>query len=149
MAVRVLAPKHPELQRHADERAISIQNRIADAITWFSGSMWFVYLHIVVFGYWVATSGRPFTDDPFPFGFLTMVVSLEAIFLGAFVMISQNRADVRRQVLADHQWAIVQQEELQNEELLAISRQLLELTQRVHSLTTAVHAVVAAPPTKS
>ena len=70
---------------------------------------------------------QPF--DPFPFGLLTMVVSLEAIFLSTFVMISQNRADVKRQVLADHQWEMVQAEERQNEELLALSSQILALTQ--------------------
>src|SRR5438552_8265371 len=116
---------HPSLLRHSEERAANIQSRIADGITWFAGSMWFVYLHIVLFGYWLLTSGHPFVDDPFPFGLLTMVVSLEAIFLSTFVMISQNRADVRRQLLADHQWMVVQAEEQQNEQLLTISNQLL------------------------
>jgi uncharacterized membrane protein len=135
---------HPHLLRFTEERAASLQNRIADGITWFAGSMWFVYLHIVIFAYWVATSGHPFVDDPFPFGLLTMVVSLEAIFLSTFVMISQNRADARRQILADHQWLLVKDEEKQNEELLTISKQLLEITQQVHVLTTAVHKAVGA-----
>ncbi len=135
---------HPSLARLTEERAASIQNRVSDAITWFAGSMWFVYLHIAIFGYWIVTSGRPFVNDPFPFGLLTMIVSLEAIFLSTFVMISQNRADARRQVLADHQWMLVQDEEKQNEELLTISRQLLEITQQVHMLTTAVHEAVRA-----
>jgi len=104
--------------------------------------MWFVYLHIVLFGWWISAQGHPFFHDPFPFGLLTMVVSLEAIFLSAFVMLSQNRADVRRQVLADHEWQLVQAEEQQNEELLRISAQLLELTRQVHTLTTAVHQAV-------
>ena len=51
-----------------------------------------------------------------------MIVSLEAIFLSTFVMISQNRADEKRQVLADHQWRMVQQEEGQNEQLLQLSK---------------------------
>ena len=101
------------------------------------------HLHILIFGYWILTSGRPFVDDPFPFGLLTMIVSLEAIFLSTFVMISQNRADARRQVLADHQWMLVQDEGKQNEELLTISKQLLELTLQVHALTTAVHKAVS------
>src|SRR5205823_13049473 len=100
------------------------------------------YLHIVLFGYWLLTSGHPFVIGPFPFGLLTMVVSLEAIFLSTFVMISQNRADARRQVLADHQWMVVQAEEQQNEELLKISSQLLELTQQIHELTSEVHSSV-------
>jgi uncharacterized membrane protein len=122
----------------AEERAANIQNKAADAITGFSGSMWFVYIHIAVFAWWIASDGGPF-NDPFPYGLLTMVVSLEAIFLSTFVMISQNRADARRQVLADHQWTLVQEEEQQNEELLVISRQLLDLTRQVHAVTTELH----------
>jgi len=135
---------HPHLMTLTEQRARSIQNRAADAITWFAGSMWFVYLHIAIFSYWIVTDGHPFIDDPFPFGLLTMIVSLEAIFLSTFVMISQNRADVRRQVLADHQWQMVQDEERQNEELLGISKRLLDLTQEIHALTTAVHQAVGA-----
>ena len=56
-----------------------------------------------------------------------MIVSLEAIFLSTFVMISQNRADAKRQLIADQQWQTVQQEEKQNEELLDLSRQILDL----------------------
>jgi uncharacterized membrane protein len=136
---------HPHLRRFAEERARSVQNRIADSITEFAGSMWFVYIHIAVFGYWVLTDGQPFVDDPFPFGLLTMVVSLEAIFLSTFVMISQNRADAKRQVLADHQWELTQLEAQETEELLGLERQILALTRQVHELTTAVHAVITAP----
>jgi uncharacterized membrane protein len=71
-----------------------LADRVADAITDFSGQLAFVYIHIIWFSAWVLfNSGRfgikPF--DPFPYGFLTMVVSLEAIFLSTFVLISQNR----------------------------------------------------------
>ena len=131
---------HPGLIRLGERRAASFQNRVADGITGFAGSMWFVYLHVGLFAYWLLTDGTPF-NDPFPYGLLTMIVSLEAIFLSTFVMISQNRADLRRQVLADHQWQLVQDEEQQNEELLDISKQLLELTQQVHALTTEMHAI--------
>src|SRR5579883_1690375 len=110
---------HPALVRHAEERANSVQNRIADAITAFAGSMIFVYIHIAWFIVWIIT--QPF-GDKFPFGLLTMIVSLEAIFLSTFVMISQNRADGRRQALADDQWRLVQMEEQQNEDLLNISK---------------------------
>jgi uncharacterized membrane protein len=58
-----------------------------------------------------------------------MIVSLEAIFLSTFVMISQNRADAKQQVLADHQWRTVQEEDQQNRELLAQTTQILELIQ--------------------
>ena len=70
--------------------------------------MAFVYIHMLWFAVWIA-----FGVEDYPFGLLTMIVSLEAIFLSTFVMISQNRADAKRQVLADHQWDIVQTEEKQ------------------------------------
>ncbi len=121
---------HPVLRRHLEERSRSRQDRIADAITGFAGSMPFVYLHIFWFTLWIVLR-----VEKFPFGFLTMLVSLEAIFLSTFVMISQNRADERRAALAEHQWQTVQAEEQQNEELITISRQILELTREIHSLT--------------
>ena len=138
------ATTHPDLVRYAEERAKSVQNRIADAITAFAGSMWFAYIHIGVFGYWLATTGKPFVDDPFPFGLLTMIVSLEAIFLSTFVMISQNRADERRQVIADHQWELTQVEWKENDEILTLSRQVLDLTEQLHVLTKEVHIAVTA-----
>ena len=67
----------------------------------------------------------------------SVIVSLEAIFLSTFVMISQNRADEKRQVLADHQWQTVQEEEQQNEQLLQLSNQILELTKAIHAMNTA------------
>ena len=63
-----------------------------------------------------------------------MIVSLEAIFLSTFVLISQNRADARRQVIADEQWKTVQEEDKQNVELLDLSRQILALTKEVRAL---------------
>jgi hypothetical protein len=96
------------------------------------GSMLFVYLHILWFAVWILSG-----VEHYPYGLLTMIVSLEAIFLSTFVMISQNRADEKRQVLADHQWQTVQEEEQQNEELLALSNQILELTRAIHAMDTA------------
>jgi uncharacterized membrane protein len=123
-------PQHPALAAHAEERAQSIQNRIADTITRFAGSMAFVYVHIVWFSLWIGLR-----VEKFPFGLLTMIVSLEAIFLSTFVMISQNRADASRQVFADHEFKMVSTEKKQNEELLRLSNQILELTQAIHSMT--------------
>ena len=71
----------------------------------------------------------------YPFGLLTMIVSLEAIFLSTFVTISQNRADATRQVVADQQWQTVKEEDAQNHELLDLSNQILELTKEVHAYT--------------
>src|SRR4051795_4414438 len=85
---RLPDPVNPALVKHAEERAKSAQNRAADRITAFSGSMTFVYLHVIWFGCWIG-----FGVEKYPFGLLTMIVSLEAIFLSTFVMISQNRAD--------------------------------------------------------
>jgi uncharacterized membrane protein len=130
MRAPVGAPQHPALIAHQAARAESVQNRIADRVTEFAGSMAFVYLHMLWFAVWIG-----FRVEKYPFGLLTMIVSLEAIFLSTFVMISQNRADAKRQVLADHQWDIVQTEEKQNEDLLDISKQILELTRAIHELT--------------
>ena len=121
---------NPVLARQAEERARSIQNRVADTITRFAGSMPFVYLHIVWFALWIGLG-----VEAYPFGLLTMIVSLEAIFLSTFVMISQNRADAKRELLAAHQWQLVQAEEKQNEELLAASKEILELTKEIRQLS--------------
>jgi uncharacterized membrane protein len=126
-------PVHPALVRHDEERSKSFQSRVADAITRFAGSMPFVYLHVAWFTLWIG-----FGVEPFPFGLLTMIVSLEAIFLSTFVMISQNRADEKRQALADHEWRLVVEEEKQNEELLSVSREILRLTAAVHQMATAI-----------
>lgn len=85
-----------EMQRKVTE-ARTVAGRIADAITDFTGSMAFVYVHVAWFGIWILLNIGLFhlphlsEFDPFPFSFLTMVVSLEAIFLSTFVLISQNR----------------------------------------------------------
>jgi uncharacterized membrane protein len=82
----------------------TFQNRLADTVTTFSGRMLFVYLHVVWFSAWILLNtgwlgSRPF--DPFPYGLLTMVVSLEAIFLSTFVLISQNRLSEATEYRAD------------------------------------------------
>jgi uncharacterized membrane protein len=130
-------PISPALVKHAEERTADVQNRIADAITRFAGSMTFVYLHVIWFACWIG-----FGVESYPYGLLTMIVSLEAIFLSTFVMISQNRADARRQVIADEQWKTVEEEDHQNRELLDLSNQILELTKAVHA-----YAAAAAGPT--
>jgi uncharacterized membrane protein len=86
----------------ANER--SLQGRIADAITSFSGRMIFAYVHIVWFGIWILLNSGHFgvrVFDPFPYGLLTMIVSLEAIFLSTFVLISQNRLSEETERRAD------------------------------------------------
>ena len=119
---------NPVLVEHAKQRAESVQNRIADRITAFAGSMRFVYLHVIWFGSWIL-----FGVEGYPYGLLTMIVSLEAIFLSTFVMISQNRADAKRQVIAGQQWQTVKEEDKQNQELLDLSNQILALTKAIHA----------------
>jgi uncharacterized membrane protein len=121
---------NPAVVEHAEKRAESVQNRIADRITDFAGSMRFVYLHILWFGSWIG-----FGVESYPYGLLTMIVSLEAIFLSTFVMISQNRADAKRQVVANLEWKTVREEDRQNRELIDLSNQILELTKAIHSQT--------------
>ena len=122
------------------KRADAAQNRVADKITAFSGSMLFVYIHIIWFACWIG-----FGVEKYPYGLLTMIVSLEAIFLSTFVMISQNRADAKRQVIADQQWTTVQDEDKQNVQLLDLSNQILTLTREVHAYVTARDGQAPAP----
>jgi uncharacterized membrane protein len=93
-------------ERKAVQALLDAQDRIADRVTAFSGSLKFVYIHTVWFAVWILVNvgalGAALAFDKFPFGLLTMIVSLEAIFLSTFVMVSQNRqserADVRSQL---------------------------------------------------
>lgn len=85
-------------------RERTLQARIADVVTSFSGRMIFVYVHIVWFGIWILLNTGWFglrAFDPFPYGLLTMIVSLEAIFLSTFVLISQNRIGEETERRAD------------------------------------------------
>ena len=142
---------NPALIEHARQRRQSLENRVADHITAFSGSMRFVYLHVIWFTCWIA-----FGVEAYPYGLLTMIVSLEAIFLSTFVMISQNRADEKREVLANQQWTTVQDEDRQNTELLRLSKemdqqnqQLLNLSNEILELTKALHGAIAGPEAAS
>jgi uncharacterized membrane protein len=104
---------NPAVIEHERERRRRFENRAADRITASSGLMRFVYIHVSWFGLWIGLG-----VESYPYGLLTMIVSLEAIFLSTFVMISQNRADAKREVLSNQQWSTVQEEDAQNVELL-------------------------------
>jgi uncharacterized membrane protein len=95
---------HPVVVRLDRERAESVQLRIADRITAFAGSMPFVYLHAVIFALWMVLF------EPSPWPTLTLIVSIEAIFLSTFVMIGQNRQASFQQAKADHDFAEAEQE---------------------------------------
>ena len=116
-------PHSPVVIKHIEERAADVQLRVADAITAFAGSMRFVYIHVVLFAVWMLV----FEKSPWPT--LTLVVSLEAIFLSTFVMIGQNRQAAFQQAKADHDYA--EEESLLNENT--------ELTRVIHQLTQEVH----------
>ncbi len=93
-----------DLRRAADEEKASTGERIAEAITAFTGSMWSVYLHLAVFGFWLLANagfvpGLPAWDPSFVT--LAMIASVEAIFLSTFVLISQNRMAIASQRRAD------------------------------------------------
>ena len=121
---------HPVVESHIAQRAADTQLRIADAITGFAGSMPFVYVHAVLFAVWMLLV----ENDPWPK--LTLVVSLEAIFLSTFVMIGQNRQAAFQQAKADHDF-VAQEEELQTN---------TELTRAIHALVTEIHRTVTASP---
>ena len=120
---------HPALEAEAERRAADVQLRIADTITKFAGSMMFVYVHIVAFAVWMLLIEK----SPWPT--LTLVVSLEAIFLSTFVMIGQNRQAAFQQIKADHDFNENEQELHQN----------TELTKLIHQLTTEIHASTCGP----
>ena len=124
---------HLVVSAHRERRAADVQLRIADTITAFAGSMKFVYIHAVVFVVWMLFV----ESDPWPK--LTLIVSLEAIFLSTFVMIGQNRAAAFQQAKADHDF-VEQEQELKTN---------TELTRAVHALATEIHARVVTGPAAS
>jgi len=115
--------EHPVVARLREHRSTDLQLRVADTITHFAGSMSFVYLHIVIFTVWMV-----FVESS-PWPTLTLVVSLEAIFLSTFVMIGQNRAAAFQQAKADHDFT-EQETELKTN---------TQLTREIHVLTTELH----------
>ena len=125
---------HPVVKRLDAERAVNFQLRIADRITSFAGSMPFVYLHVLLFVFWMVV----LEQSPWPR--LTLAVSLEAIFLSCFVMIGQNRQAAFQQAKADHEFLEGEQELTRNTEL---TREIRELTREVHE------RVVRKPPTRA
>jgi uncharacterized membrane protein len=114
---------HPVVAAQMQHRAANLQLRIADTITALAGSMRFVYLHAVIFAAWMIW----FEASPWPT--LTLVVSLEAIFLSTFVMIGQNRQAAFQQAKADHDFT-EQELELKTN---------TDLTRQIHLLTTELH----------
>ena len=122
----VAQTKHPALISVAEKRAADVQLRVADAITKFAGSMMFVYVHIAIFGVWMLLVEK----NPWPT--LTLVVSLEAIFLSTFVMIGQNRQAAFAQAKADHDFV---SQELELKTNTDLTREIHRLTEELHRRT--------------
>jgi uncharacterized membrane protein len=114
---------NPVVLEQQAKRAADVQLRIADWITGFAGSMNFVYLHIAIFAIWMLFIER----SPWPT--LTLIVSLEAIFLSTFVMIGQNRQAAFQQAKADRDF---------NEQELELKTNT-QLTREIDRLTTELH----------
>jgi uncharacterized membrane protein len=114
---------HPVTAALLAQRAESVQLKLADRITAFAGSMMFVYLHAAAFGLWMLA----FEHSPWPT--LTLIVSLEAIFLSAFVLIGQNRQSAFQLAKADHDFVESELELKTN----------TELTRQIHTLTPELH----------
>src|SRR6266487_6771837 len=122
--------RHPVVLAQQAQRAADLQLRIADWITAFAGSMNFVYIHVALFAIWMLFVEK----SPWPT--LTLIVSLEAIFLSTFVMIGQNRQADFQQAKADHDFT-EQELELKTN---------TQLTRAVHQMTQEIHAIVSAQP---
>ena len=114
---------HPVVLEQFEKRSADLQLRVADRITAFAGSMKFVFIHAVAFAVWMLV----FERSPWPT--LTLIVSLEAIFLSTFVMIGQNRQAAFQQAKADHDYQDVNTLLLENTD---ITRTIHELTQQLH-----------------
>jgi uncharacterized membrane protein len=114
---------HPVVLEEQARRAKSVQLRIADMITAFAGSMNFVYLHIAGFTLWML-----FIESK-PWPTLTLIVSLEAIFLSTFVMIGQNRQADFQQAKADHDFV---EQELELKTNTELTREIDRLTIELH-----------------
>jgi uncharacterized membrane protein len=125
------AQHHPAVVAAKARRSDDLQLRIADAITAFAGSMAFVYLHAALFTLWM------FFVESSPWPTLTLIVSLEAIFLSTFVMIGQNRQAAFSEAKADHDFT-EQELELKDN---------TELTRAIHTLTLELHQhLIGVPP---
>jgi uncharacterized membrane protein len=129
---------HPAVRAIAEQRANDVQLRLADGITRFAGSMWFVYLHAVLFTVWMC-----FVETS-PWPTLTLIVSLEAIFLSTFVMIGQNRQAQFQEDKADHDFEFAQRDLNENTELTRLIVEALHARQPTDS-----PPAPPAPPTDS
>ncbi len=118
----------------AQDQNLSAGQRIADVIATFSGSIPFLLINLVVFVIWIAlnTLGPKAAQfDPYPFQFLTMAVSLEAIFLSIFVLVSQNRQAAKDRIKADLDYQVDVKSEME----------MAEMSSRMHDMERKLHQI--------
>ena len=113
------------------DQTLSIAQRIADVIADFSGSMPFLFINLTVFVIWIVTNivDSQIFRDPYPFQFLTMAVSLEAIFLSIFVLISQNRQAAKDRIKADLDYQVDVKAEM---EMSVITTRIRDIERKLH-----------------
>ena len=108
----------------------SASQKISDSITSFCGTLQFVYIHVAWFAIWLIWNTGPATFDPFPFGLLTLIVSLEAIVLATFILISQNRQGEMADMRSELDYQVDLQSGKATEELLSLVRDLHKRTKK-------------------
>ena len=118
------------------EKIASIELHVADAITEYAGTVNFFLIHVLWFSVWVSMNigwfGQKYVFDPFPFGLLTMIVSLEAIFLSTIILMSQNVASKKTEMRAEHEYQINLETEKNVAEILAVIKELRHETVLKH-----------------
>lgn len=154
-AMSVMTRKADELLRTRVSRNVNEEmeehltplQRVADGIAWFSGSMLFVFVNGIWFLTWIVLNTLPVginPFDPYPFSFLTMVVSLEAIFLSCFVLVSQNRQAEKDRVRSDIEYEVNIKAELEiahlHEKTDRIYENMLERFAKLEKLVTSERA---------
>jgi uncharacterized membrane protein len=136
---RLLATRVSRNVNEEMEEKLPTLQRIADWIAWFSGSMQFLIINGLWFVIWIGLNVLGIYEfDPFPFGLLTMIVSLEAIFLSCFVLISQNRQAAKDKIRADIEYDVNIKAELEvahlHDKVDHLHEQLLEHISRVETI---------------
>jgi uncharacterized membrane protein len=124
--------RSPVVEEHLADRLNSVQLKVADKITAFAGSMAFVYISTLLFAGWMLFGEHA------PWPSLTLVVSLEAIFLSTFVMIGQNRLASFQQKKADRDF---HRQEKELETNTNLTSQIHDLTRQIHELTLQIHEI--------
>ena len=118
-----------------EEQHLSVGQRVADAIADFSGSMPFLFINFIAFVIWISINTlapKHFQFDSYPFQFLTMAVSLEAIFLSIFVLISQNRQAAKDRIKAELDYEVDVKSELEMSVLVAKMQDMERKLHHIH-----------------